>query len=55
MREHPASWNVYDSLGEALEKSGDKKLAVENYQKALKMSPNDQHKRIEGMLRKLGS
>jgi tetratricopeptide (TPR) repeat protein len=47
VREHPASWNVYDSLAEALASHGDKKLAAENYAKALSMAPEDQKKRIQ--------
>lgn len=40
---YPRSSNVYDSLGEAYEKSGDNRLARENYQKAfdLATSQND--------------
>jgi Flp pilus assembly protein TadD len=34
VKTHPNSWNVYDSLAEAYEKSGDKKNALKNYQKA---------------------
>jgi tetratricopeptide (TPR) repeat protein len=39
---YPDSWNVYDSLGEAYAKAGKKKLAVENYQHALKLNPSAQ-------------
>jgi len=35
--EHPGSWNVYDSLAEALARAGDKAAARENYTKALGM------------------
>jgi tetratricopeptide (TPR) repeat protein len=35
----PESANVYDSLGEAYMNKGDKKLAIENYEKALKINP----------------
>jgi tetratricopeptide (TPR) repeat protein len=56
VKDHPDSWNVYDSLGEAYEKKGDKKLAVENYRKAGSMVRDpDQKKRIEGVLKKLGA
>ena len=36
-RAHPSSWNVYDSLAEGLEKSGDMKGAIDNYEKALSL------------------
>jgi len=56
VKDHPESWNVYDSLGEAYEKKGDKKLAAENYRKAGSMVRNpDQKKRIDGVLKKLGA
>ncbi|MEK6304087.1 MAG: serine hydrolase [Acidobacteriota bacterium] len=34
---YPQSGNVYDSLGEAFMKNGDKELAIENYEKSLKL------------------
>ena len=34
---YPASGNVYDSLAEAYMKNGDKQLAIENYEKSLKL------------------
>jgi tetratricopeptide (TPR) repeat protein len=52
-KEHPQSWNVWDSLGEGLEKAGDAKGARENYQKALAMAPEDQKKRITAILARL--
>jgi TolA-binding protein len=56
VKEHPDSSNVYDSLGEALAATGDKKGAIENYTKALSLS-NDaaDKKRINGILAKLKS
>lgn len=36
---HPESANVYDSLGDAYLKSGNKELAVKNYKKALAIDP----------------
>jgi tetratricopeptide (TPR) repeat protein len=36
---YPQSWNAYDSLGEAYLRSGDKDLALENYQKSLELNP----------------
>lgn len=54
VKRHPASWNVHDSLGEALEKKGDKKEAIKSYEKALKCSPPDsQVKRIEDTIKRL--
>ena len=50
-RDYPKSWNTYDSLGEAYAKKGDKKLAHENYTKALAMvQDQDQKNRIQGVL-----
>ena len=48
--DHPKSWNVWDSLGEGLDKKGDKAGAAENYRKALSMAPEDQKKRITDIL-----
>jgi tetratricopeptide (TPR) repeat protein len=53
-RDYPKSWNTYDSLGEAYAKKGDKKLAVENYSKALGMVRDPtQKQRIQGLLAQL--
>jgi hypothetical protein len=54
VKDHPDSWNTYDSLGEALAAKGDKKAAIESYNKALSMT-NDpvQKKRINEALAKL--
>jgi tetratricopeptide (TPR) repeat protein len=52
-KDHPQSWNVWDSLAEGLEKSGDAKGARENYQKALAMAPEDQKKRITDIIGRL--
>jgi CubicO group peptidase (beta-lactamase class C family) len=41
VRLHPDSWNVYDSLGEAYANSGQKDLAVKNYQKSLALNPKN--------------
>jgi hypothetical protein len=54
VKDHPESWNTYDSLGEALAAKGDKKAAAENYGKALAMTTDaEQKKRINGILAKL--
>lgn len=50
-KEHPDSWNVWDSLGEAYAATGDKAKAVTNYRKALAMTTDPvQKQRIEGIL-----
>jgi hypothetical protein len=53
VKEHPQSWNVWDSLAEGLEKAGDAKGSRENYQKALAMAPEDQKKRITDTIARL--
>ncbi|MGE4190965.1 MAG: tetratricopeptide repeat protein, partial [Thermoanaerobaculia bacterium] len=53
VKDHPESWNVYDSLGEALDKAGKKSEAITNYRKALAMAPAAQKGRIEGILKTL--
>ncbi len=42
--DYPKSWNVYDSLAEALAKKGDKQGALASYQKALEMVPDEVQK-----------
>jgi tetratricopeptide (TPR) repeat protein len=37
----PASWNTYDSLGEAYLADGNKALAIENYEKSVKLNPKN--------------
>jgi len=53
IKRHPDSFNVYDSLGEALAKKGDKKGAKENYEIAYDKAPANQKARIEGILKGL--
>ncbi len=53
IKRHPDAWNVYDSLGEALNTKGDKKGAKENYNTALKKAPQEQHQRIKTILENL--
>jgi tetratricopeptide (TPR) repeat protein len=56
VKDHPQSWNVYDSLGEGYDRKGDRKLAIENYRRALNMTQDpDQKKRIDGILKRLGA
>jgi imidazolonepropionase-like amidohydrolase len=50
---HPNSFNVYDSLGEAYMRNGDKELAIKNYQKSLELNPDNQNGRE--MLKRLGN
>ncbi len=51
VRDYPRSWNVYDSLGEALALKGLKKEALANYQKALDMVTDERQKnRIRGVI-----
>lgn len=49
----PGSSNVYDSLGEALMKSGKKKEAIDNYKKSLALDPGNNNARQ--MLAQLGA
>jgi tetratricopeptide (TPR) repeat protein len=50
---YPESWNVWDSLGEGYMNKGETEMAVQNYTKALGMAPENQHKRIKGVLAQL--
>jgi CubicO group peptidase (beta-lactamase class C family) len=43
VQEFPASSNVYDSLGEAYMKVGQKDLAIANYEKSLQLNPKNQN------------
>jgi tetratricopeptide (TPR) repeat protein len=50
VKSFPESANGYDSLGDAYARHGDRKLAVESYEKALKLSPSDATKeKLEGL------
>jgi tetratricopeptide (TPR) repeat protein len=53
VKKYPSSWNTYDSLGEAQQAAGDKKNALANYKTALSKAPENQKKRIEGVIAKL--
>ena len=54
VKQHPKSWNVYDSYAEALAAKGDKKNAVKNYKKAKSLTKDEaQIKRIDGEIKKL--
>jgi tetratricopeptide (TPR) repeat protein len=50
VKDHPGSWNVYDSLAEGYAAKGDKKLAIELYIRALQLAPEAQKKRINGAI-----
>lgn len=45
VEEYPGSFNVYDSLGEAYHKNGEKKLAIKNYKKSLELNPENENGR----------
>lgn len=50
-KDHPKSWNTYDSLAEAYARKGDKKLAIESYSRALAMTEDPaQKQRIQAVL-----
>jgi tetratricopeptide (TPR) repeat protein len=54
VKDHPESWNVFDSLGEGLAAAGDTKGAIDNYQKALAMVKDAANKkRITDTIAKL--
>ena len=53
-KDHPGSWNTWDSLADAWATAGDRKKAVANYEKALSLTADEeQKKRIRGELAKL--
>ncbi|MGS2740170.1 alpha/beta hydrolase-fold protein [Sinomicrobium sp. M5D2P17] len=39
---YPDSWNVYDSMGEAYMKKGERQLAIENYEKSVDLNADNQ-------------
>lgn len=43
VEQFPRAFNVYDSLGEAYMINGDKKLAIKNYEKSLKLNPDNEN------------
>jgi Flp pilus assembly protein TadD len=51
VQEHPKSAGVYDLLGEAYRRAGQKDLAIQNFETSLKLDPNNDHA-VE-MLKKL--
>jgi D-alanyl-D-alanine-carboxypeptidase/D-alanyl-D-alanine-endopeptidase len=50
---YPASYNTYDSLGEAYMANGDKELAIRSYKKSLELYPKNTNA-VE-MLKKLAA
>ena len=42
---YPNAWNAYDSLGEAYALAGNKKLAIENYEKSMQLNPKNENGR----------
>jgi len=40
---YPDSWNVYDSLGEALMRRGQHDLAIRNYNKSIELNPENEN------------
>lgn len=53
VKDHPESWNVHDSLAEALAAAGKNAEAIAFYRKALGMAPPNQKARIEAVLEQL--
>jgi CubicO group peptidase (beta-lactamase class C family) len=49
--EYPQGFNTYDSLGEAYMRNGQKELAIQNYEKSLKLNPANDN--AVAMLKKL--
>ena len=53
-KEYPSSWNVFDSLGEAYQKNGNKKEAIANYKAALKLNTeNEYNAQLKEKIKKL--
>ena len=50
IKEHPNSWNAFDSLGEAYELVGDNQNAIENYKKSVLLNPNNKHAKAKILL-----
>ncbi len=45
VKQHPNSYNAYDSLGEAYMNAGNKTLAISNYKKSLELNPHNENGR----------
>ena len=55
VEKYPNNWNVYDSMGEAYSKYGQKDEAIKFYKTALTMAPDGQKSRIEGILENISN
>ena len=44
-REHPESWNVHDSLGDAYLAAGDAAVARRAFARSLELNPQNEHAR----------
>ena len=53
VQDYPQSSNAYDSLGEAYMQTGEKDLAIKNYEKSLELNPKNDN--AKGRLKKLGA
>jgi len=42
-KEYPKAWNVWDSLGEGYEMSGDHSKALKYYKRSVEINPENQH------------
>ena len=49
-KDHPDSWNCWDSLAECYLNMGDEKNALKYYRKAKSMAPEGQQSRIDGII-----
>jgi CubicO group peptidase (beta-lactamase class C family) len=43
VQDYPKYWNSYDSIGEAYMRAGQKDLAIQNYEKSIKLKPDNQN------------
>jgi tetratricopeptide (TPR) repeat protein len=43
VQEYPDSWNVYDSMAEGFEQSGDVQNAIDYYKKSIELNPENEH------------
>jgi cytochrome c-type biogenesis protein CcmH/NrfG len=51
VKDHPKSWNAYDSLGEAYAKKGDTRRAISAYTQARQLARDPaQQQRIDGIV-----
>jgi len=52
-KDHPESWNAWDSLAEGYLTKGDKEKSKQLYEKALVMAPENQKDRIKGIIKNI--